>query len=414
MFNKKKKTMYVPDEDIMLYNKSKQETADTEKNTETDSQEALTDVTVDTSVENAESEVTSVETVSKNSEENDALVLKTETENSDKPAKSNRFLSKCKRLIFQIIPTKKDDAKKIVIKCVALVSAIALIVSGTYLITYFTDLSKQDTKIENVRNNYELNRDNYERNDDGQFSKFDVLKAQNKDVVGWLNIAGTEVDNPVYQRKEDPSNQYYVNHDMDGQSNSYGALFLDYYCNIDPKNLTQNQIIYGHNMRYGAMFGTLDEYRDINFYRNHPLISFDSLYEQRQYKIFAIMIVNDTEDSTFGYTYTAYKNSFINETDFMQWIQRSRDRSIYDINVDVKANDEIITLSTCCYDYDNARFVILGRLVRPDESTEVDVNSAVVNTDVLYSKKYYDKKKLTVPTLTSSDSTTSKDNTSSK
>ena len=63
MFNKKKKTMYVPDEDIMLYNKSKQETADTEKNTETDSQEALTDVTVDTSVENAESEVTSVETV---------------------------------------------------------------------------------------------------------------------------------------------------------------------------------------------------------------------------------------------------------------------------------------------------------------------------------------------------------------
>lgn len=167
-------------------------------------------------------------------------------------------------------------------------------------------------------------------------------------------------------------------------------------------------------MRYGAMFGTLDEYRDINFYRNHPLISFDSLYEQRQYKIFAIMIVNDTEDSTFGYTYTAYKNSFINETDFMQWIQRSRNRSIYDINVDVKANDEIITLSTCCYDYDNARFVILGRLVRPDESTEVDVNSAVVNTDVLYSKKYYDKKKLTVPTLTSSDSTTSKDNTSSK
>ena len=90
------------------------------------------------------------------------------------------------------------------------------------------------------------------------------------------------------------------------------------------------------------------------------------------------------------------------------------DRVVTKSSYKVKANDEIITLSTCCYDYDNARFVILGRLVRPDESTEVDVNSAVVNTDVLYSKKYYDKKKLTVPTLTSSDSTTSKDNTSSK
>ena len=147
---------------------------------------------------------------------------------------------------------------------------------------------------------------------------------------------------------------------MDKAYNSYGALFLDYRCKIDPKALTRNQIIYGHNMRYGAMFGTLDEYRSIDFYKKNPIIQFDSLYEQRQYKIFAIMVVNDAEDDTFGYTYSAYRTDFTNDDDFMSWIQHSRDRSLFDTTVDVNTEDEIITLSTCCYDYENARFVILG------------------------------------------------------
>ncbi len=369
----RKKTMYVPDEEVLNYNK-------THSDNQLESEDTVND---NDSVVDA----TEVETVAV-------------TKKPKKDKKPNIFA----RIAHSIIPMKSDSKKTVIIKLCAIVAAIALICSATYLAIYFGDLSVQDGKIENVRNNYELNRNDYTKNEDNQFSKFDYLKTLNSDIIGWITIANTEVNNPVYQTID---NQYYVDHDMEKKSNSYGALFLDYRCDIDPKALTQNQIIYGHNMRYGAMFGTLDEYRDIEFAKANNIISFDSLYEQRNYKIFAIMVVNDSEDETFGYSYTAYRSEFTGDTDFLAWVEHSKERSLYDFPVDVVAEDEIITLSTCCYDYDNARFVILGRLVREGEDATINASQIVKNTDTLYSKEYYTKKKLPIPTVSSSETTTS-------
>lgn len=402
MSREKKKTMYVPDEEILAYNKAKNEAeAQVEAdNALVNNEEPATEpiVSVDEAVVLEDTETPA----------NDIVPSMTVSD-SNSVKKANIFV----RIFKKIFPVRSDDRKTVIIKIAAIVAAIALIVSGTYLAVYFGDLSVQDGKIENVRNNYELNRDDYTRNEDNQFSKFDSLKAINPDIIGWISISNTEVNNPVFQTD---NNQFYVDHDMDKAYNSYGALFLDYRCKIDPKALTRNQIIYGHNMRYGAMFGTLDEYRSIDFYKKNPLIQFDSLYEQRQYKIFAIMVVNDAEDDTFGYTYSAYRTDFTNDDDFMSWIQHSRDRSLFDTTVDVNTEDEIITLSTCCYDYENARFVILGRLVRDGESAEVDTATAAANSDVIYSKQYYEKKRLPIPKLESSDAVSSeetkKENTS--
>ena len=372
---KRKKTMYVPDEEVLNYKKAELEQ---ELKAEAESVEA---VSADEAVESE-----SVEEI-------------VETENSVKKKKKN--------ILRKIFPSRLDDKKTVIVKIVAIIAAIALICSGVYLGMYFGDLSMQDNKIKNVQNIYELNHDDYTKNEDNQFSKFDYLKTLNSDIVGWISIDNTEVNNPVYQTYD---NQYYVTHDMEKKSNSYGALFLDYRCNIDPKALTQNQIIYGHNMRYGAMFGTLDEYRKIEFAKQNTIIKFDSLYEQRAYKIFAIMIVNDSEDETFGYSYTAYRSEFTGDTDFLTWVDRSKQRSLYDFPVDVNAQDEVITLSTCCYDYTNARFVVLARLVREGEEATVDPSGVVKNADVIYSKEYYTKKKLPIPTVSSSEATTSNAN----
>ena len=370
---KRKKTMYVPDEEVLNYKKAELEQ---ELKAEAESVEA---VSADEAVESE-----SVEEI-------------VETENSVKKKKKN--------ILQKIFPSRLDDKKTVIVKIVAIIAAIALICSGVYLGMYFGDLSVQDGKIENVRNNYELNRDDYTKNEDNQFSKFDYLKTLNSDIVGWISIDNTEVNNPVYQTYD---NHDYVTPDIEKKSNSYGALFLDYRCNIDPKALTQNQIIYGHNMRYGAMFGTLDEYRKIEFAKQNTIIKFDSLYEQRAYKIF--MIVNDSEDETFGYSYTAYRSEFTGDTDFLTWVDRSKQRSLYDFPVDVNAQDEVITLSTCCYDYTNARFVVLARLVREGEEATVDPSGVVKNADVIYSKEYYTKKKLPIPTVSSSEATTSNAN----
>ena len=390
--NKKhKKSLYVPDEDVLAYGRAKNisENNPEEKITDDETVEA-TDVTESLAEELdvTDGEESTVEEPNVTDAEESAVP----DEEKVKGKESNLFY----RIINTVFPTKRDSVKTVVIKCVSIVAAVALIVLAAYLAVYFIDLGQQDAKIDNIRNSYELNRDDYSKNEDNQFSKFDYLKSQNSDIIGWLTIPNTEVNNPVYQTDD---NQYYTDHDMDKQSNSYGALFLDYRCNINPMSLTRNQIIYGHNMRYGAMFGTLKSYRELDFYKQNPIISFDSLYEQRAYKIFAIMVVNDAEDDTFGYNYTAYRTTFTSDTDFMQWVDYSRQRSLIDTTVDVNSEDEIITLSTCCYDYDNARLVVLGRLVRDGESEDVNVTDAVVNSDVIYSKEYYAKKGMAVPKI---------------
>lgn len=359
---KRSKTMYVPDDELLEYSRNKAE--------------------------------------GKIDADSAAKSFKMDSERKEKKFIKFDF-AKIKALVLSIIPTKADNTKSIILKCVSLVLALAIIVSGIYLAVYFADLSSQNTEIDNIRNTYDSNRDDYQYNEDGQFSKFDAIKKQNNDVVGWLEIKGTEVNNPVYQTND---NDFYITHDMNKESNSYGALFLDYRCDINPVSLTQNQIIYGHNMRFGAMFGTLDEYRNIEYYKQHPIISFDSLYEKREYKIISMMISNSGTDATFkdvyGSDFSPYKASFSSQEDFMMWIAQCKARSLFDTTVDVKASDEMITLSTCCYDFDEARFVIVARLVREGEDATVDTDNAAINSDVLYPGEYYAKKKMQIPKVT--------------
>lgn len=355
------KNMYVPDMDVLNFG----------KNTDADTDPAILDqftVDADSTQDGGQ----------------------TEDETANRKSKKNGFL----QFIRNVIPKKGDGTKTIVIKSVSIVAALAFICSGIYLAVYFGNLSSQNSVITGARDTYNLNRDNYTYNDDGQFSKFDTLKAQNSDIVGWISINGTDVDNPVYQTSD---NDYYITHDMNRETNSYGALFLDYRCDIDRLSLTQNQIIYGHNMRYGAMFGTLRNYRELEYYKQHPVINFDSLYESMEYKIFAIMIVNTSTDDTFGYEFSAYRSEFSSQEDFLLWTEYCKARSLVDTTVDIQPCDEVITLSTCCYDFTDARFVIVGRRVREGESNTVDVENAAVNSDVIYSKEYYEKKRIPIP-----------------
>ena len=147
------------------------------------------------------------------------------------PNKKFSFKELWQKIVFfikNIIPKKTDDKKAITLKIVAIVAAVAILGSAVYLVYYFTNLGAQNAAIEDIRNIYELNRDDYSYNEDGQFSKFDVLKAQNSDIVGWVNIPGTQLDNPVYQTVD---NEYSGNfnaikaNELDDSTMNY---FIDY------------------------------------------------------------------------------------------------------------------------------------------------------------------------------------------
>ncbi len=163
------------------------------------------------------------------------------------------------------------------------------------------------------------------------------LLTVNEDVVGKLIVNNTNVDYPVVQAKD---NDYYLDHNINKEKNANGWIYLDF--RNDAMNLDKNNIIYGHNMYYsGVMFGTLHKTYNSNWYTNpeNQIITYDTLYEDMQFKIFSIYKVPDTNDYL--------KVFFDDDTDFLEFADMITKRSIYDFNVPIDADDKIITLSTC-------------------------------------------------------------------
>ena len=122
----------------------------------------------------------------------------------------------------------------------------------------------------------------YPANPDAQISqRFKALRKENKDIVGWLTV-NTLLDEPVVQRDE----VFYMDHDALGKKNVNGAIFLD--SGISLKTRPYSLVLYGHNMKTGAMFGSLRNFENISFYHNNPFIRLDTMYEDGAYVIFAV------------------------------------------------------------------------------------------------------------------------------
>lgn len=184
------------------------------------------------------------------------------------------------------------------------------------------------------------------------------LYRQNSDLAGWLSIEGTDINYPVMQTVG--NNEYYLRLNFEKDYAVGGSLFLDERC--DALRPTTNQIVYGHNMPDGTMFGPLLQYRDQSFFEAHPQISFDSLYQERSYQILAVFeskVYYNTEN-VFKYYY------FFNAATQMEWENfygNIKALSLYDTGVTAEYGDTFLTLSTCDSNAENGRFVVVAKLV---------------------------------------------------
>jgi sortase B len=180
----------------------------------------------------------------------------------------------------------------------------------------------------------------------------------NSATVGWLYVQNTTINLPIVQKKEDTDNEYYLHTDIYKNSRKKGWPFVDYHDNFNP--LPKNLIIYGHNMGDGDLFGQLKYYKALSFLNSNPIIYFNTTSEQYCFKIFAVYVI----DTNFDYIQTDFKD----DNDFLNFISKNKSRSLFNTNVDVVASDTILTLSTCTYDFHDARFVVMARRVKADES----------------------------------------------
>lgn len=218
-----------------------------------------------------------------------------------------------------------------------------------------------------VRHNYQASSEKYEaaaqqfvREEEGTIAPivvdFDALRAVNEDVVGWIYCEGTEINYPVLHGE---SNDQYLRHDYTREYNLNGSIFVDA-ANRDGF-VDANTIIYGHHMNYGAMFANLDFWADQAYYDEHPVMWL--LTPEQDYQV---VLVSGHHTSAYSDMYEIYSE---HDADFQRFLAEAIAQSDFVPSDDATTNEgrNYVMLTTCAYIFDNARYVLHGKLV-PVES----------------------------------------------
>lgn len=298
---------------------------------------------------------------------------------------------------------KNDDNNKKfkpVFILLIIITVVLFLISGIYLALSFlgkdpvsdnnSDDSVANTISATLSSPFEYQRLYGTDFPEGIQDKYKLLYAQNQDFVGWLNVPNTSIDMPVYKCS---NNDYYLKHDNYDTYTKYGTLFMDKENN--PLNLTRNTTIYGHNFDNKLIFDELHNYQDPEFFKQSPVIEFNTLYKDYKWKVIAAFHTNGSSEGDNGYLFYYIASDFGNNS-FMKFYDELQQRSYIHTGVDVQPTDKVLTLSTCTYFFDrngaleNARFVVIARLVRDGESEEIDTSLVTKNNNVRYPQLYFD------------------------
>jgi sortase B len=179
---------------------------------------------------------------------------------------------------------------------------------------------------------------------------FTALKSDNADAMGWIYSPNTVISYPVVHGSD---NEYYLTHLFDGTTNKLGTIFVD--CRNGSNLSDQNTLIYGHNMKNGSMFASLHNYSSQAYYNQHPYYYLYTENATYRVDIFSAYLTT-TADACFCTDYGS-------EETFSLFLSGAKANSAITTSVDVSAQDRIVTLVTCHSSSDDARYVVMGKLV---------------------------------------------------
>lgn len=196
------------------------------------------------------------------------------------------------------------------------------------------------------------------------------LYKTNSDLVGWLVVNGTQINYPVVQSTV--YQEFYLDHNFDGENDESGAVFAD--ARNDVFKPDDNVILYGHNMKNGSIFGTLQYYLDKSYYEKHKTMSFDTLYKRYDYQIVAVGLSKITDESADTFKYYDFLNA-ASEKEFDNFKEKIKSLEVYDTGVKMKYGDKLITLSTCNSVEKNGRLFVMQK--------EIEINVKKFNSQDL-------------------------------
>lgn len=281
---------------------------------------------------------------------------------------------------------KGSKKRQVVLNILIVVFALITVSSGAYIINYYYKSRKTEARFDDLRNmivevpadqtgnieagdssNAENGGGNTKRtelvNIDGRdvLIKYQELYKANKDFMGWLKIDGTDIDYPVMYTPDE--REYYLHKNFDGEYSYAGCLFIDNLCTPTGDDISDNIIIYGHNMKSGTMFHQLTLYRDESFYRDHKYISFDTIEDTGTYEVIAAFKtqVYEKGDTEHYHYYDFYDAA--DEEEFNEFIQYIKSCCTYDFDSTANYGDKLITLSTCSYHVNDGRYVVVAKKI---------------------------------------------------
>ena len=164
---------------------------------------------------------------------------------------------------------------------------------------------------------------------------FEGLQRVNPDIVGWIYLPGTKIDEPVCRGTD---NHYYLTHTAGKAENPLGAIFVPPETGEDLADA--HVLFYGHNMRSGQKFGELSSYCREAFAREYPYIYLYTPKGSRRGTVYSVYQTDRESDAyTIGYEL---------ETDaYAKWQERTAEQSMYDFGSIPDCGQQVFTLSTC-------------------------------------------------------------------
>lgn len=260
--------------------------------------------------------------------------------------------------------------KNIIIFLFLIISLIIVIISIIHLVKWSSDRNKindQVNKVQNIANINEVNKtddteiikqDNISKSDPyWDFIKmnlidvdFKELRKVNKQVKGWIQVNGTNINYPFVQTND---NKYYLTHSFNKEYNRAGWVFLDYRNKLN--NNDKNTILYAHGRLDKTMFGSLKNILKSDWLNNtnNYIVRLSTEYENTLWQVFSVYRIPTTSD---------YLQIEFNNKDFVEFSDKLISRSDYDFKTTINQNDRILTLSTC-YNK-NERVVLHAKLIK--------------------------------------------------
>lgn len=202
--------------------------------------------------------------------------------------------------------------------------------------------------------NVQDNSDNFLPVEESPTNPYAELALVNSDFAAWIRIPETEVDYPVMFTPSEP--EYYLRRAFDKTDSQSGTPFVGAGASLDSSCF----IIYGHNMKNGTMFGSLENYRDPAFWAENKIFTLDTLDEQRVYEIFSVVETEILAADIVEFQYYHYVGD-LSELRFFELIEKLQEQALYNTQIDLDYGDQIVILSTCSYHAENGRLIVAAK-----------------------------------------------------